>query len=108
MAGIGSTAVVGNVTITNTNTLVTIINQTLTTAGTEYAINLPSNCKGFVLSTRTPASLKLAYTLGGTSSQYKTIHRFVEHEVSQFFSAQTIYLNADENGVIAELVCYHF
>lgn len=107
MAGVGSS-------IARVNTAAALYNVTpindvilLTTANTEYSYALPADCIGFMLSGRTNFKMKLAYNVNGTQgSIYKTLQPGVTFTDEHYYQAQTIYVSADINNAVAELICW--
>lgn len=88
------------------DTTATIFNVTMALANTEYSQALPSDTKGFVLKSRNASKIKLAYTMGGTSSDYLTINSGFNFSDNNFYSSQTIYFMSSVAGDILEIVAY--
>lgn len=93
--------------VSQTNTTPTPKAITLTTNGTEYSYSLPSNCVGFMLCGRTRFNMKLAYNINGTQGvDYKTIFAGTTFTDEHYYSAQIIYISADIDNAVAEIICW--
>lgn len=90
----------------STNTSPTIYNVTATLNNTEYSQILPTNSKRFLIKSRNKGKLKLAYTVGGTSTAYITIPLGAVFEDSSFYSEQTIYFQTTQPGDVIEIAVY--
>lgn len=108
MASIGSTAIPQNITanLSDSNTTVTIFNFTATLANTEYSQALPADTKAFLLRSRGLATTKIAYTSGGTGTDYLTLYPGNVYEDRCFYSSQTLYFRSSVAGTVIEIVAY--
>lgn len=85
----------------------TIINHSIPVKDVEHQINLPANCKAFLLRPRKNSRLKLSYDLGGTNTLFVTVPLggyWVENKALQ--SASVFVQSSVDNNVI-ELVAYN-
>ena len=73
---------------------------------TEQNYTLPTNTKGFILRSRSKATLRLAYGALETNTKYLTIPAGNSFTDSNFYTSQTIYFQSSKDGDVVELVVY--
>jgi len=85
------------------DTTSTVNNVTVTLADTEQAIALPANTKKFLIRSRNNGTIRLAYGVGETSTDYLTINKKAVYTNENFYTSQTIYIQSSVTGDILEL-----
>ncbi len=88
------------------DTISTTFNVNIISAGTEVSQALPANTKNFIIRSRNKGSIRLAYTLGGTNTNYLTIPTGSSFVDEQFRTGATIYFQSTKPGDVIEIVAY--
>lgn len=82
-----------------------IYNIALATAGTEYTAPLNNATKKFLIRARNKSTLRVAFEAGGTTSEWITVNSgAVFYEENLSLSGVTIYIQANQNSEIAEIL----
>lgn len=85
----------------------TVYNMTMASAATEYSFSFPANVRQFTIRCRTPASLKLSYVPGGSSTTYFTLQPgTVYSEVGINSPSLTIYVQCEIASNIIEIITW--
>lgn len=103
MASVGSTSSVSQVTVNQADTTVTDYNLVSLLANTEYSQALPANCKGFMIKSKLPCTLKVAFTVNETNTKPIVVPPLCLYREELFFSSGTIYFQTSISSVIVEL-----
>ena len=85
-----------------------IDNLTLTLANTEYSLALTTDTRRFIVTTRQGNEVKLAYTLGQSSTIYLTIPAGGQYQ--ELFIGDgtlTLYLQGQKAGTIVEVIHWY-
>ena len=106
MPVINTTSPAGSVSISQTDTTVTIFNVTLGAINTEQSQVLPGMTKRFLVRSRGNALLKLAYTVTESGTKYVTIPPRSTYTDDCFYTSQTIYFQSPSTGDVVEIVAY--
>lgn len=88
------------------NTTTTIINASIALANTEVSQILPVNTKKFSFRSRSKGTIKLAYNVGETSTDYITVTPGNTYSDTNFYNAQTIYFQSTKAGDTLEIVVH--
>ena len=88
------------------DTTTTIFNVNIISAGIEVSQALPANTKHFIIRSRNAGQLRLAYSLGGTSTSYLTIPKGSSYEDEEYYVSQTIYFQSTKPGDVIEIVAF--
>lgn len=105
MSGVIPSKQLSFVGVSDAATTPLITNKTLALAGTEYAHTLQNNLKQLIISSRTRANVRIAFTLGGTATDYKTIWVGGATVIDNInFTGKTLYLRSDQASTIMEIV----
>lgn len=86
-----------------TDTSTTIINLTVPIAGAEVSQALPANTKRFSFRSRARGTIKLAYSAGGTATNYITVMPGKTYEKTEFYASQTLYFRSTKAGDVLEI-----
>lgn len=89
-----------------TDTTTVIYNVNIISAGNEVSQALPANTKKFIIRSRNRGQLRLAYTSGGTNTDYLTIPRGSSYEDEEYYVSQTLYFQSTQAGDTVEIVAY--
>lgn len=89
----------------------TVLNQTLTTSGTEYQVNLPIGTSNFVAQSRTAADFKLSYAVGTSGSTYFTVKSGTVYNSPTLMMGTvtpntTLYLQSATGGQVVEVMYF--
>lgn len=82
-----------------------IINQTLTSANTEYSVSIPNGAGSITIQSRTAADFKMGITSGQSGTTYFTIKAgtaYYETRVSSYNA--TLYFQSTTAGQIVEII----
>lgn len=88
------------------NTVATIYNVSIISAGVEQSQALPANTKKFLIRSRNKGQVRLAYSSGGTNTTYLTLPLGTSFVDDAFYTAQTVYFQSSKPGDIIEIVAY--
>lgn len=88
------------------DTTVTIFNLNIPTANIEVSQIMPVNTKGFLVRSRNRSTLKIAYNLGDTNTQYLTLKPGAVYDDKNYYSTLTVYFQSSANGETVEIVAY--
>ena len=83
----------------------TVANVTLTNAGTEYSLAVPTGASAVTIQSRTAADFKLATASGASGTTYLTIKSgtaYYESNVSAYH--QTLYFQSANAGQVIEVI----
>lgn len=95
-----------SVTTPSTTSSFTLYNLAIPLANTEYSFTFPSNTNRFTIKTRQASVLKIAYTLGGTVTNYLTISPgSVYSHTDVAVGGVTIYFASSVGSNILEVEC---
>lgn len=87
-----------------------VVNQTLTTAGTEYQVTLPNGTSGFTMQSRTAADFKWGTGSNESGATYYTVKSGTEYRTPTSLGMgdvtpnTTLFLQSANNGQIVEIV----
>ena len=84
----------------------TIINGTLTSANTEYEIDLPKNCHKFTVQARTNVVLKIAFIAGNSGTAYITIPSSANYWEDGIRTNSNIYAQSPTAGAVIEVIAW--
>jgi hypothetical protein len=96
-------AIVDAVNSLNSDTTPAIINQALL-ANTESEIDCGNNVKYVMVRSRNTKKLKLAYSIGNTSTEYITLERGTVYSDSSFYSTLKLYLLCEATDTVEILI----
>ena len=73
---------------------------------TEYSHTFQDECKGFILQSRTVTRIKVAWQVGGTSTNYFTIGLGGAYREDRVFlpTGSTIYFQCENNNRVVEII----
>lgn len=86
-----------------------IINQTLTSANTEYMVTLPHSTVRFQIQARTTATIKLAFNSGESGTTYWTLKGgmgYWEVNTDPNGRERKLYLQTSSAGTVIEIICW--
>ena len=84
-----------------------IINGTLTSANTEYEIDLPLNCHKFMIKARTAVDIKVATTIGESGTNYITVPAGSNYWEDGLRTNVSLYVQSSVDGTIVEIMTWH-
>lgn len=90
----------------SSNTTATIYNVNIISAGSEQSQALPASTKNFLLRSRNKGKVQLAYTVGGSGTNFVTIPAGSSFVDRQFYLSQTIYFQSTKPGDVIEIIAY--
>ena len=90
----------------STDTTVTLYNVTVATANSEESQVLPANTKYFIIRSRNKGKLRLAYTSGGTSTNYMTIPTGTSFDDMNFYTSIELFFQSNKPGDVIEIIAY--
>lgn len=71
----------------------------------EYEYALQDGVRQIIISSRTPAIVKIATVLGETSTNYKTLWRGCSMEIADVkFTGKKLYFKSDKDSTVMEIV----